>query len=186
MRAGGWQTTSGPSWTAATLGLRRPRQARQQVARVGEGLRHGRVAWSQNLTDERAAEAASSASSSDELFARADVVSDPLRAERAHAGAVGADELGLMKPTAFLINTSRGPIVDEAALLEALQRGAIAGAGLDVFDTEPLPGGPPAALAAPTVLTPHIGYVSTAHYGSCIATSSRTSKAGCRARPCVC
>ena len=102
--------------------------------------------------------------SKEELFSRADVVTIHLVLSDRMRGLVGAPELSLMKPSAYLVNASRGPIVDEAALLDALGRGRIAGAGIDVYDTEPLPVDHPLRSAPNTVLTPHLGYVSTGNY----------------------
>jgi phosphoglycerate dehydrogenase-like enzyme len=117
------------------------------------------IAWSQNL---RAPEAVSR----EELVERADVVTIHLKLSDRTRGLIGAEDLGRMKPTAYLVNTSRGPIVDEAALLEALHAGRIAGAALDVYDIEPLPADHPLRTAPNTVLTPHIGYVSTGTYAT--------------------
>jgi phosphoglycerate dehydrogenase-like enzyme len=115
------------------------------------------IAWSQNL---RAPEAVPR----EELFERSDVVTIHLQLSDRTRGLIGAGDLARMKPTAYLVNTSRGPIVDEAALLEALESGRIAGAALDVYDTEPLPADHPLRTTPNTVLTPHIGYVSSGTY----------------------
>jgi phosphoglycerate dehydrogenase-like enzyme len=122
------------------------------------------IAWSQNLTAERAAAAGATLVPKAELLRRADIVSIHLVLSDRTRGLLGARELGLMRPTAYLINTSRGPIVDEAALVETLRAGGIAGAGLDVFDQEPLPPGHPLLTAPRTVLTPHLGYVTRETY----------------------
>ena len=122
------------------------------------------VAWSQNLTDERAAEVGVRRVEREELFATADVVTIHLLLSRRTRGLIGADDLARMKPTAVLVNTSRGPIVDQQALLDALHAGRIAGAGLDVFETEPLPRDHPLRSAPRTVLTPHLGYVTRGTY----------------------
>jgi phosphoglycerate dehydrogenase-like enzyme len=127
------------------------------VARVGLALDMEVMAWSQNLTDARCAEIGASRVDKDALFARADVLSIHVVLSDRTRGLVGAREIGLMKPTAVLINTSRGPIVEEAALVEALETGAIAGAGLDVYDQEPLPADHRLRSLPNTVLTPHIG-----------------------------
>jgi len=118
------------------------------------------IAWSQNLTAERAAQAGAAAVGFEELLRRADVLSIHLVLSERTRGLIGSRELALMKPTAFLVNTSRGPIVDEQALLEALRERRIAGAGLDVYDTEPLPADHPLLALENTVLTPHLGYVT--------------------------
>jgi phosphoglycerate dehydrogenase-like enzyme len=122
------------------------------------------VAWSENLTAEHAVECSAERVGRDELFRRADVLTIHLLLSKRTRGLVGARELGLMKPTAFLVNTSRGPIVDETALVAALAAGTIAGAGLDVYDQEPLPPGHPLRHALNTVLTPHLGYVTEQNY----------------------
>jgi phosphoglycerate dehydrogenase-like enzyme len=122
------------------------------------------VAWSQNLTDERAAEVGVRRVEREELFATSDVVTVHLLLSKRTRGLIGADDLGRMKPTALLINTSRGPIVEQQALLDALREGRIGGAGLDVFDQEPLPLDHPLRTAPRTVLTPHLGYVTRNTY----------------------
>ncbi len=122
------------------------------------------LAWSQNLTAEQAQRAGVEAVSKEALFRRADFVSVHYKLSPRSVGLVGAAELALMRPSAFLINTSRGPIVESAALLAALHSGQIAGAGLDVYDTEPLPADDPFRSAPRTVLTPHLGYVSDRAY----------------------
>ena len=122
------------------------------------------VAWSTNLTPEKCADAGVGYVSRDELFASSDVVSIHLVLGPRSRGLVGRTELAAMKPTAVLVNTSRGPIVDEAALIDALQNGTIAGAGLDVFDQEPLPPDHPLRTLPNTVLTPHVGYVTRQTY----------------------
>jgi phosphoglycerate dehydrogenase-like enzyme len=122
------------------------------------------VAWSANLTGERAAEVGVRRVDRDDLLRTADVVSIHLQLSDRTRGLIGARELGLMKPSAILVNTSRGPVVDEAALVRALREGAIAGAGLDVFDVEPLPRDSPLRELRRAVLTPHLGYVTGRTY----------------------
>jgi phosphoglycerate dehydrogenase-like enzyme len=122
------------------------------------------IAWSQNLTAETAAEHGATLVTKEVLFAESDIVTVHLVLSDRTRGLIGSAELGLMKPTSYLVNTSRGPIVDEAALVAALASGAIAGAGLDVFDREPLPSDHPFRSLANTVLTPHIGYVGQETY----------------------
>jgi phosphoglycerate dehydrogenase-like enzyme len=122
------------------------------------------IAWSQNLTAERAAQASAEWVSRETLFRESDVLSIHLVLSERSRALVGEAELGMMKSSAFLINTSRGPIVDEAALIAALERKTIAGAGLDVFDCEPLPAGHPLLRLDNTVLTPHLGYVTRETY----------------------
>lgn len=165
VRDGGWQHTIGPELAGRTLGVLGLGRLGQRVARVAHAFDMNVVAWSQHLTGEVAAEHGATLVGRDELFATADVVTVHLVLSDRTRGLVGARELGLMQPTAFLVNTSRGPIVDEAALVEALRSGSIAGAGLDVFDREPLPADHPLRSLPNTVLTPHIGYVSTDIYG---------------------
>ncbi|WP_028061808.1 D-2-hydroxyacid dehydrogenase family protein [Candidatus Solirubrobacter pratensis] len=160
VRAGGWQHTIGPELAGRTLGVIGHGRLGSRVAAIGRAFEMRILTWSQNL---REAEGATVVSK-DELLERSDVVSIHLRLSERSRGLIGAPELARMKPTALLINTSRGPIVDEAALLQALRAGTIGGAGLDVYDTEPLPAGHPLRSAPNTVLTPHIGYVSTGTY----------------------
>ncbi len=158
IRAGGWQTTVGVGLDGRTLGIVGLGRLGSAAARIGAAFGMRLSAWSQNLTAERAAECGAELVTRDELFADADFVTIHLVLSRRTRGLIGARELGLMKPTAYLINTSRGPIVDEGALLAALEAGTIAGAGLDVFDREPLPANHPLRTAPNTVLMPHLGY----------------------------
>lgn len=160
MKAGAWQTTVGRGLAGSTLGLLGLGRLGSEVARVGRAFRMNLIAWSENLTAERAAEHGATRVGKDELFAEADVLSIHLLLSARSLGMVGARELGLMKPSAVLVNTSRGPIVDEAALVEALRNRTIAGAGLDVYDTEPLPRGHPLRSLDNAALTPHLGYVT--------------------------
>ena len=139
MRQGGWQTRPGHGLAGKTLGLLGLGKIGGAVAAVGNALQMKVIAWSQNLTEERAAECNARRVEKEELFRQSDVLSIHLILSDRTRGIVGARELGLMKPTAYLINTSRGPIVDEAALLKALQEKRIAGAALDVYGVEPLP-----------------------------------------------
>ena len=134
------------------------------VARVGIAFGMDVVAWSQNLTAERAADVGVRLVDKDELLATSDFVSIHLVLSDRTRGLLGAADLANMKPTAYLINTSRGPIVDHNALVAALRDGTIAGAGLDVFDVEPLPIDDPLRALPNTVLTPHTGYVVTQCY----------------------
>jgi phosphoglycerate dehydrogenase-like enzyme len=164
MRAGGWQHTIGPELAGHRLGIVGLGRLGARMATIARAFEMEPVAWSQNLTAERAAEAGAELVTKEELFATADVVTIHLVLSHRTRGLVGAPELARMKPTAYLVNTSRGPIVDEAALLDALRAGRIAGAGLDVYATEPLPADHPLRGAPNTVLTPHIGYVTTGTY----------------------
>ena len=164
VRAGGWQETVGTDLAGATLGVLGLGRLGERVARIGQAFDMDVVAWSQNLTAERAAEVGVRRVGKDELFAAADVLTVHLVLSDRTRGLVGRDELARMKASAILVNTSRGPIVDEAALLEALRGSRIAGAGLDVFDTEPLGPDHPLRGAPRTVLTPHLGYVTEKTY----------------------
>ncbi|MGH6664056.1 MAG: NAD(P)-dependent oxidoreductase, partial [Pseudolabrys sp.] len=136
----------------------------QRVAGVARALGMNIIAWSQNLTPEKAKEAGADYVSKDELFSKADIVTIHVVLSDRSRGLVGAKELGLMKKTGYLINTSRGPIIDEKALIAALTAKSIAGAGLDVFDVEPLPIEHPLRYLDNVVLTPHLGYVSEQNY----------------------
>ncbi|MFE5213497.1 MULTISPECIES: D-2-hydroxyacid dehydrogenase family protein [unclassified Streptomyces] len=166
LRSGGpWQSTVGADLHGSRLGLLGLGRIGSRVARVGLafGMRVG--AWSQNLTEERAKEeGVELAASKEELLAESDFVSVHLALGDRTRGLVGAAELAVMKPTAYLINTSRAAIVDQEALLAALHEGRIAGAGVDVFDVEPLPAGHPLRIAPRLLATPHLGYVSRANY----------------------
>lgn len=164
IRAGGWQVGLGSLLEGKTLGLLGLGRIGSQVGRVGAAFGMELVAWSQNLTAERARAHGAALVGRDELFARADVLTVHLVLSERTRGLVGARELALMKPAAYLVNTSRGPIVDEAALVAALESGRIAGAGLDVFDVEPLPADHPFRRLPNTVVTPHIGYVTEDTY----------------------
>lgn len=164
MREGGWQTTLGTGLRGRTLGLLGLGRLGSQVARVGQAFGMRTIAWSQNLTADRAAEHDVTAVSKDELFASSDVLSVHLVLSKRTRGLVGAKELAAMKSTALLVNTSRAPIVDTDALLEALRQDTIGGAALDVYDVEPLPADHPLRSMPNVVLTPHIGFVTRETY----------------------
>ncbi|MDP6954187.1 MAG: D-2-hydroxyacid dehydrogenase family protein [Alphaproteobacteria bacterium] len=164
MREGGWQTTLGRELAGATLGIVGLGRIGAQVAKVGLAFGMDVIAWSPNLSDERAAEVGIARADKESLFAEADVITLHLVLSDRSRGIVGGEDIGRMKRTAFLINTSRGPLIDEEALLRALQNGDIAGAGLDVYDVEPLPGSHPFRALPNTVLTPHLGYVTEENY----------------------
>ncbi|GAA3750403.1 D-2-hydroxyacid dehydrogenase family protein [Streptomyces tremellae] len=164
VRAGGWQTGVGGDLYGRTLGLLGLGRLGSRVAEIGRAFGMETIAWSQNLTAERAAEQGVTAVAKDELFARADVLSVHLVLSERTKGLVGAAELAAMKPTALLVNTSRGPIVDEFALLTALREHRIGGAALDVFDREPLPAHHPLRRLDNALLTPHVGYVTRDTY----------------------
>ena len=161
VREGGWQHTVGTDLLGSTLGLAGLGRIGRQMARIAQAFQMDVIAWSQNLDPAVAAEAGVRAVSKDDLFATADVVSVHLMLSDRTRGLITERELRSMKPTAYLVNTSRGPIIDSAALLRALNEGWIAGAGLDVYDTEPLPADDPLRHTPRTVLTPHLGYVTT-------------------------
>lgn len=160
MRKGGWQTHPGYGLAGKNLGLLGLGKVGSAVAKVGHAFGMKLMAWSQNLTRERAAECQARLVEKEELFRQSDVVSIHLILSDRTRGLVGRRELSLMKPTAYLINTSRGQIVDEAALLEVLREKKIAGAAIDVYGTEPLPAEHPIRRLDNVLLTPHLGYVS--------------------------
>jgi phosphoglycerate dehydrogenase-like enzyme len=164
MRQGGWQTSPGHDLAGKTLGLLGLGKVGSGVASVGNALNMKVIAWSQNLTEQRATECRARRVEKDELFRQSDVLSIHLILSERTRGLVGARELGLMKPTAYLINTSRGPIVDEAALLKTLQEKRIAGAAIDVYGVEPLPADHPIRKLDNVLLTPHLGYVSAENF----------------------
>ena len=159
MREGGWQAAINIGLEGKTLSVLGLGKLGAKVASVGKAFGMNVIAWSENLTDERAAECGATRVAKDALFAEADVLTIHLVLSDRTRGLVGKRELGLMKKSAYLVNTSRGPIVDEAALLEALDAEVIAGAGLDVYDIEPLPAHHPLRRMPNTVLTGHTGYV---------------------------
>jgi phosphoglycerate dehydrogenase-like enzyme len=160
LRAGVWQNGVGLGLDGRTLGVVGLGRLGRRVAAVGAAFGMDVLAWSPHLTPERGAEGGARAVGKRELFAGSDVVSVHMELAPATTGLIGAEELRAMRSTAFLVNTSRGPLVDETALVRALDEGWIAGAGLDVFDTEPLPADHPLRRSPHTVLTPHIGYVT--------------------------
>ena len=162
---GPWQSTVGADLDGRRLGLLGLGRIGSRVAKVGLAFGMDVVAWSQNLTGERAHEVgAGLAASKEELLETSDFVSVHLALSERTKGLVGAAELALMRPNAYLINTSRSAIVDQDALLRALEAGAIAGAGIDVFDVEPLPPGHPMRTAPRLLATPHLGYVTESNY----------------------
>jgi phosphoglycerate dehydrogenase-like enzyme len=164
VRDGGWQHTIGDDLSGRTLGIIGLGNLGSKVAAVGLAFGMQVIAWSQNLTAEKAAAAGAALVSKEELLRRSDVVSIHLVLSERSRGLIDAAELSLMKPTARLINTSRGPIVAEAALLAALNARQIAGAAIDVYDTEPLPANHPYRKNPRLLATPHIGYVSRGLY----------------------
>ena len=166
MKAGApLQTTIGPDLGGMTLGILGLGKLGQRSAAVAKAFGMKTIAWSPNLTPERAAAGGAEYASKEDLFAKADIVTIHIVLSDRSRGLITAADLGRMKRSAFLINTSRGPIVEEKALIAALQSGKIAGAGLDVFDHEPLPLDHPYRKMDNVVITPHLGYVSTQNYG---------------------
>jgi phosphoglycerate dehydrogenase-like enzyme len=162
--SGGWQQTVGTGLEGKRLGVVGLGKQGRRVAEIGRAFGMKVSAWSQNLDPDEAKKAHAKPVSKEELFSSADVVTVHYKLSPRSVGLVGAAELALMKPSAYLINTSRGPLVDSAALLAALRSGAIAGAALDVFDVEPLPLSDPLRSAPNVVLTPHLGYVTEETY----------------------
>ena len=163
-RAGHWQVSMGAGLRDKILGVMGLGNLGSQVATVGKAFGMSVIAWSQNLTKERAIQFGATLVGKDDLFSGSDIVTIHVVLSDRTTGLVGARELDLMKPSAYLLNTSRGPIVDEEALVHALQKGTIAGAGLDVFDPEPLSLDHPLRRLENTVITPHMGYVTTETY----------------------
>ena len=165
MKAGvPWQSTIGVDLDGLTLGVLGLGKLGIRTARIAKAFGMKVIAWSQNLTPEKCKEAGVDYVSKEDLFRQADFVTIHVVLSQRSRGIVGAKEFGLMKPSAYIINTSRGPIIDEAAMLTALREKKIAGAGLDVFDIEPLPTDHPLRKLDNVVLTPHLGYVSVQNY----------------------
>jgi phosphoglycerate dehydrogenase-like enzyme len=164
VRVGGWQTTIGPELSGRTLGVLGLGRLGTIVAGYGAAFGMRVLGWSANLDPSHARELGVEPVALDDLLTRADVVTIHLKLSDRTRGLLGARELALIGPDGYLVNTSRGPIVDEAALVAALRSGRIAGAGLDVFDLEPLPADHPLRTTPRTVLTPHIGYVALDAY----------------------
>ena len=161
---GGWQQTVGTGLEGKRLGVVGLGNLGRRVAEIGRAFGMDVVAWSQNLSPDRAQEVQVKPVGKEDLFASSDVVTVHYKLSPRSEGLVDAAELALMKPSAYLVNTSRGPLVDTAALLAALRSGAIAGAALDVYDEEPLPLSSPLRTAPNVLLTPHLGYVTEETY----------------------
>jgi phosphoglycerate dehydrogenase-like enzyme len=159
MRNGGWQGYVSESLNGRTLGILGLGKLGARVAKFGLAMEMNVIAWSENLTDERCAEVGVTRVDKETLFKESDIISIHLILSERSTGLVGADEFQMMKPTSYLVNTSRGPIVDEAAMVQALQNGDIGGAGIDVYDVEPLPTDHPLRSLENAVLTGHTGYV---------------------------
>lgn len=166
MRDGGWQSSAGMTLSGKTLGLLGLGRVGRRMAEYAVAFGMDVIAWSQNLTEQDAASVGARRVEKAMLFESSDVVSIHLVLSERTRGLVGAAELALMKPHAYLINTSRGPIVDEASLMAALESGRIAGAGLDVYDTEPLPKDHRLRLLPNVTLSPHLGYVTREMLGA--------------------
>ena len=164
VRNGGWQAGLGRNVRGATLGLVGLGRLGGEIARLALAFGMNVIAWSENLTDDRAAEVGAARVDKAALFAQSDFVSVHLRLSERTRGLIGADEIGGMKSDAYLINTSRSQIVDTNALTQALRNNSIAGAALDVFDTEPLPADDPLRSMANLLATPHIGFVTRETY----------------------
>jgi D-3-phosphoglycerate dehydrogenase len=159
-----WQTTIGIDLEGKTLGVVGLGKLGTRVANIAKAFGMNVIAWSQNLTPEKCQEAGVTYTSKEDLFRTADIVSIHLMLSDRSRGLIGAKDLAPMKPTAYLINTARAAIVDQAALLAVLTERRIAGAGLDVFETEPLPLDSPLRALDNVVITPHLGYVSVQAY----------------------
>jgi phosphoglycerate dehydrogenase-like enzyme len=164
VRAGHWQHTIGPGLHGRTLGVVGLGRLGLPVAGLAQAFGMSVIAWSPNLTPQRADPHGVRAVGKRQLFSESDVITIHMPLSDATRGLIGADDLAAMKSTAYLINTSRGPIVDEPALIDALGTGRIAGAGLDVYDVEPLPLDHRLRSLRNTLLLPHIGYVTTENY----------------------
>ena len=186
VRAGGWQTTIGPELSGRTLGVLGLGRLGSIVAGYGRAFGMRVLAWSANLDPGHARELGVEPVTLDDLLTRSDVVSVHLKLSDRTRGLLGARELDLIGPDGYLVNTSRGPIVDEAALVEALRTGRIAGAGLDVFDVEPLPADHPLRTAPRAVLTRTSATSRSTLTGSSTPTRSRMSSPGWPASPSAC
>ena len=160
LRAGNWQTTVGTGLEGKALGILGLGQIGSRVANVARAFGMRVLAWGLTLTQDRAVRHGAEMVTKDELLQQADIVTIHWRLSELTRGQIGAGELAMMKPTAYLVNTARGPIIDEGALVDALKAGRIAGAALDVYDREPLPADHPLLRVPNTVLTPHLGYAS--------------------------
>jgi D-3-phosphoglycerate dehydrogenase len=167
-----WQTFAGVEIEGLTLGVVGLGKLGSKMAGIAKAFGMNVIAWSPNLTPEKCAAAGVGYATKEELFAKADIITIHVVLSERSRGLVGAADLARMKPTAFLVNTARGPIVDEQALLEALQQKKIAGAGIDVFSVEPLPVDHPFRKLDNLVLTPHLGYATEdglrIHYGQMV------------------
>ncbi|MDX1484395.1 MAG: D-2-hydroxyacid dehydrogenase family protein [Alphaproteobacteria bacterium] len=163
-RAGHWQTSVGVSVADKTLGIIGLGKVGGHVAKIGLAFGMNVIAWSQNLTPERCAELGVHLATKEDLFATSDFISIHLVLSDRTRGLVGREELALMKPSAYLVNTARGPIVQQDALIEALVTGAIGGAGIDVYNSEPLAVDHPMRSLPRSIITPHLGFVTDTNY----------------------
>ncbi len=182
-RAGDWQTTIGDGLNGKTLGIIGLGRIGTRVAEVGHAFGMTVIAWSPNLTPERCTGTPARYAEKDELLGRSDVVTIHLRLGDSTRALISRREFRLMKSSAYLVNTSRGPIVDERALVEALETEAIGGAGLDVFDVEPLPPDHPLRRTPNTVITPHLGFVTVENYRIFFDTAVENIRAWLDGRP---
>lgn len=164
VRSGGWQKTVGADLRGKTLGVLGLGRIGSEVARIGKAFGMNLIAWSENMTPQAAEAAGATLVSKNQLFEQADILTIHLALSSRTRGLIGAAELARMKPTARLINTSRGPIVEEQALISVLKNKQIAGAAIDVFDVEPLPPDHPFRALDNILATPHIAYVSQGLY----------------------
>ncbi len=163
-KSGGWQTTIGGDFKGKTMGILGMGRVGSKIAAYAKAFDMNVIAWSPNLTQEKAAESGAQLVSKEELFKQADFVTIHMVLSDRSRGIVGKEDLSLMKPTAYFINTSRGPLVDEAALIEILEQHKIAGAAIDVFNTEPLPTDHPFRKMDNLLATSHVGYVTENTY----------------------
>lgn len=164
MRKGGWQRTVGGDLRGKTLGILGLGKIGSKVAKIGSAFDMKVIAWSQNLTPEKAKEEGVTWVPKSELFSRSDFLTLHLVLSERTRGIVGREEMASMKPSSYLINTARGPLIDEQALIEALKKGKIGGAALDVYETEPLPPQHPFRFLPNVIATPHIGFVTKEAY----------------------
>ena len=166
VRKGGWQLTMGTELQGKTMGIVGLGRIGKTTAKIALAFGMNVIAWSQNLTPEVAEKSGAKLVSKDELFKTADIISIHLVLSERTRRIIGAHELGLMKPTAYLVNTSRGPMVNETALVDSLSKQSIAGAALDVYDAEPLPASHPFRTLPNVIATPHIGFVTREGYAT--------------------
>lgn len=166
VKSGGWQQTVGEGLIGKTLGIAGLGNLGSRMAQIGNAFEMNVIAWSENLTRERCDEFGVTLVSKDELMAQSDFLTIHLLLSDRTRGLFGADDLARMKPSAYIINTARGPIIDEDALVDALKGNVIGGAGIDVFSVEPLPSDHPFRTLDNTVITPHLGYVEEENYGA--------------------